>query len=68
MVKKLIVFIWAAVIVSCSPQETFKAKPKEPVKKESKKRILLIRIIGVVRDYSIMRDHWIQLRDPMSML
>lgn len=36
--KKLIVFIWAAVIVSCSPQETFKAKPKEPVKKESKKK------------------------------
>ena len=38
--KKLIVFILAAVLVSCSQQETFKnkeVKQKEYVKKESKK-------------------------------
>lgn len=36
--KKLIVFILAAVLVSCSQQETLKAKHKEYVKKESKKK------------------------------
>lgn len=36
--KKLIVFILAAVLVSCSQQETFKVKQKEYVKKESKKK------------------------------
>ena len=37
--KKLIVFILAAVLVSCSQQETFnkEVKQKEYVKKESKK-------------------------------
>lgn len=36
--KKLIVFILAAVLVSCSQQETLKAKHKEYVKKESKEK------------------------------
>ena len=38
--KKLIVFILAAVLVSCSQQETFnkEVKQKEYVKKESKKK------------------------------
>ena len=38
--KKLIVFILAAVLVSCSQQETFnkEVKKKEYVKKESKKK------------------------------
>lgn len=37
--KKLIVFILAAVLVSCSQQETFKeVNQKEYVKKESKKK------------------------------
>lgn len=36
--KKLIVFIWAAVLVSCSPQETLEVKHKEYLKKESKKK------------------------------
>lgn len=35
--KKLIVFILAAVLVSCSQQETLKAKHREYVNKESKK-------------------------------
>lgn len=38
MVKKLIVFILAAVLVSCSQQETLEAKHKEYVKKESKEK------------------------------
>ena len=38
--KKLIVFILAAVLVSCSQQETFnkEVKQKEYIKKESKKK------------------------------
>ena len=64
--KKLIVFILAAVLVSCSQQETLEVKHKEYVKKESKKSITLnlIRIIEMVRDYTIMKDPWIQLRYP----
>ena len=36
--KKLIVFILAAVLVSCSQQETLEVKHKEYVKKESKEK------------------------------
>lgn len=36
--KKLIVFVLAAVLVSCSQQETLKVKPKAYVKKESKEK------------------------------
>lgn len=36
--KKLIVFILAAVLVSCGQPDTLKVKPKEYVKKESKKK------------------------------
>nr|DAE48664.1 MAG TPA: TRAF PROTEIN, TRAO PROTEIN, TRAN ADHESION, BACTERIAL SECRETION.5A [Caudoviricetes sp.] len=36
--KKLIIFVLAAVLVSCSQQETLKVKPKAYVKKESKKK------------------------------
>ena len=36
--KKLITFILAAVLVSCSQQETLEVKHKEYVKKESKKK------------------------------
>lgn len=36
--KKLIVFMLAAILVSCSHQETLKVKPKEFVNKESKKK------------------------------
>lgn len=36
--KKLIVFILAAVLVSCSQQETLEVKHKEYLKKESKKK------------------------------
>ena len=36
--KKLIVFILAAVLVSCSQPDTLKVKPKAYVKKESKKK------------------------------
>lgn len=35
--KKLIVFMLAAILVSCSHQETLKVKPKE-YKEESKKK------------------------------
>ena len=38
MVKKLIVFILAAVLASCSQPDTLKVKPKAYVKKESKKK------------------------------
>lgn len=38
MVKKLIVFILAAVLVSCNQQETLEVKHKEYLKKESKKK------------------------------
>lgn len=37
--KKLIVFIMAAVLVSCSQPETKKVKQKEYVKKESKEMV-----------------------------
>lgn len=36
--KKLIVFILAAVLVSCSQPDTLKVKPKAYVKKESKEK------------------------------
>ena len=36
--KKLITFILAAVLVSCSQQETLEVKHKEYVKKESKEK------------------------------
>lgn len=36
--KKLIVFVLAAVLVSCSQQETLEVKHKEYLKKESKKK------------------------------
>lgn len=36
--KKLIVFMLAAFLVSCSQQETLEAKHKEYVKKESKEK------------------------------
>lgn len=36
--KKLVVFILAAVLVSCGQPDTLKVKPKAYVKKESKKK------------------------------
>lgn len=36
--KKLIVFILAAILVSCNQQETLEVKHKEYLKKESKKK------------------------------
>lgn len=36
--KKLIVFILAAVLASCSQPDTLKVKPKSYVKKESKEK------------------------------